>query len=508
MTLNRRTFLAGTTALAANGMLAGPVLPNINLPRVGLGSWITFNVGNDQALLDRSAAVVEAFSQAGGGIIDSSPMYGSAQNTIGYALKKLGYPKNTFAADKVWVGDVDEGPEQIETSRANWTVETFDLLQVHNLVSWRGHLETLFEMKEAGKLKHVGITTSHGRRHGELEEIMASQPLDFVQLTYNIADREAEQRLLPLAQQRGMRVIVNRPFRRGALTKRLQGAALPSYAAELGAQSWAELLLKFVLSHPSAPYPIPATTSVEHVRQNKRAETGPMPDAALRERIATGRTCRHLSLSMETWLTYGLQDFVLFSPEVYFGLFRRANEAAWPFLLLFPVAGVFITRTVYAGRLQHIGGALLALAWVSTIFLFLRPYYLPINWAVTYAFYSFAAQVFFVLIAGIGPDKRQKSPIGYGLVTIAIIYPIIALLFGRPLNQTEIFALAPDPTAIFTLGYLLQFRGWQAAFAIPIPILWCAFSAITLYALGEPTALLPAVAAAIAVAAFVKRAVR
>ena len=150
----------------------------------------------------------------------------------------------------------------------------FDLLQVHNLLSWEEHLETLFAMKAAGRLRYVGITTSEGRRHGEFERIMAAQPLDFVQVTYNVLDREVEQRILPLARERGIGVIVNRPFRQGSLIRSLEGQALPGWAAEIGCATWAQFLLKFIVSHPAVTCAIPATTQVAHVRENMAASRG------------------------------------------------------------------------------------------------------------------------------------------------------------------------------------------------------------------------------------------
>lgn len=256
------------------------------LPVVGLGSWITFNVGNDPVARDACAEVVRAFFDAGGRMIDSSPMYGSSQPVIGHALAKLKHPAALFSAEKVWIGDVARGAAQMEASRAFWGVPRFDLMQVHNLLAWREHLPRLFEMKAAGRLRYVGITTSEGRRHAEIEQVMRSQPIDFVQLSYNLFDREAEQRLLPLAQERGIAVIVNRPFREGALLAALRGRRLPGWAAELGCDGWAQAALKFIVSHPAVTCAIPATRQVAHVRQNLGAARGPMPDAALRLRMA------------------------------------------------------------------------------------------------------------------------------------------------------------------------------------------------------------------------------
>lgn len=256
------------------------------IPPVGLGTWITFNVGDDSELRAECAAVMQAFFEMGGRMIDSSPMYGSSQAVVGDGLRKLGHPPTLFAADKVWISSGTRGPSQIEESRRLWDVPRFDLLQVHNLLSWEEHLKTLFLMKTAGQLRYVGITTSEGRRHDLFEEIMRRQPLDFVQLSYNIVDREVEERILPLAADRGMGVIVNRPFQQGVLLRRLSGHPLPSWAADIGASSWAQFVLKFIISHPAVTVAIPATSQVAHVRENMAAMTGPMPDAAMRRRMA------------------------------------------------------------------------------------------------------------------------------------------------------------------------------------------------------------------------------
>jgi diketogulonate reductase-like aldo/keto reductase len=257
------------------------------IPVVGLGTWITFNVGDDPVLRNECTDVMSAFFDAGGRMIDSSPMYGSSQPVIGYGLARLGRRDALFSAEKVWTSAAEDGSAQIEQSRRYWGVPRFDLVQVHNLVAWEAHLPTLFEMKAAGQIRYLGITTSEGRRHDLFEEIMRSQPIDFVQLTYNIVDREAEDRLLPLAADRGIAVIVNRPFRQGALTRRLEGEPLPEWATDIGASTWAQFILKFIVSHPSVTIAIPATTRVDHVRENMAAASGPLPDPAMRERMAT-----------------------------------------------------------------------------------------------------------------------------------------------------------------------------------------------------------------------------
>ena len=274
-------------ALAQTDPLTRPIPSSgERLPVVGLGSWITFNVGDDPELRDECAAVMQAFFAAGGRLIDSSPMYGSSQETIGYGLRKLGRPPSLFSADKVWISSGSRGPEQIEDSRRHWRVPRFDLLQVHNLLAWEEHLPFLLQMKAEGQLRYVGITTSEGRRHDEVQKIMETRPLDFVQITYNILDREVEERILPLAQERRIAILVNRPFQEGALLRSLAGPPLPPWSAEIGASSWAQFILKFIVSHPAVTCVIPATSQVAHVRENMAAGTGSLPDEATRRRMA------------------------------------------------------------------------------------------------------------------------------------------------------------------------------------------------------------------------------
>lgn len=300
LTMKRREFLnlallSGIAAATPYGAMAQEsagtftrIIPSSGkpIPVVGLGSWITFNVGNDPELLDACTSVMDSFFRAGGTMIDSSPMYGSSQDTIGYGLRKLSRGETVFSAEKVWTRNANEGAAQLAQTQDKWGLPGFDLLQVHNLVAWQPHLAALQQMKADGKLNYTGVTTSHGRRHRELERIMSGEPIDFVQLTYNPVDREAESRLLPLAQERGIAVIVNRPFQRGALTSRLAGRPMPAFAPDLQAGSWAQLIIKFIVSHPAVTCVIPATTRPDHVLENIEAARGPLPDADLRERIA------------------------------------------------------------------------------------------------------------------------------------------------------------------------------------------------------------------------------
>ena len=298
---DRRALLRQVLMLGAAGMLPAHAQPPSSvaapltrlipssaqaMPLVGLGSWITFNVGNDRAAREQCADVMQAFFGAGGRLIDSSPMYGSSQEVIGYGLRSRKSLSRVFSADKVWVSPAARGPAQIDTSASRWGVPRFDLLQVHNLLSWQDHLVALFAMKATGQLRYVGISTSEGRRHAEVEQIMRSQPLDFVQVTYSLRDRRAEERILPLAQERGIAVIANRPFEQGDLLRALVRHPLPAWAAELQCSSWAQFALKFAIAHPAVTCAIPATTRVDHVLENLAAATGRLPDAAERARMA------------------------------------------------------------------------------------------------------------------------------------------------------------------------------------------------------------------------------
>ena len=296
--MKRRQFLTATCSgiglLAMGFPLAQTTSPHFKkaipssgemIPAIGMGSWITFNVGSDIVVRQQRVEVLRTFFELGGGMIDSSPMYGSSEEVIGYCLAQLGETPGLFSATKVWTSSGDEGPAEIEISRQLWGVDQFDLLQVHNLLSWEAHLETLFSMKEQGKLRYVGITTSHGRRHAELQKVMRNWPIDFVQATYNIVDREVEERILPLAQERGTAFIANRPYKRGDLIDAVKQYPLPAWAEEIDCDNWAAFLLKFIISHPAVTCAIPATSRVDHMKENMGALQGRMPDAEIRKRM-------------------------------------------------------------------------------------------------------------------------------------------------------------------------------------------------------------------------------
>ncbi|MCQ3828106.1 aldo/keto reductase [Microbulbifer elongatus] len=258
-----------------------------SLPVIGMGTWRTFNVGDDPELLAARTRVLKAFFTQGGGLVDSSPMYGSAADTLGFALKQLGIPKILFSAEKVWSPAGGTTREQVTRLAERWGLKTFDLVQVHNLDDWQEHLAVLRELKASGVIRYLGITTSHGRRHAEFERVMASTEVDFAQLTYNITHRDVEARLLPLAQEKGIAVIANRPYDGGSLIRGLKRREkIPAWAAEeFGCRTWADFLLKFIVSHPALNCAIPATTRVAHMNENMAAGAAPLPDAKMRQKM-------------------------------------------------------------------------------------------------------------------------------------------------------------------------------------------------------------------------------
>ena len=255
------------------------------VPVIGLGTSRTFDAGGDAARRGQLAEVLQAFFDHGGAVIDSSPMYGSAEDVVGQLLKETRNTQALFAATKVWTDGKESGVSQMEQSRRLWGVARFDLMQIHNLRDWRVHIETLKDWKAQRKIRYIGITTSHGRAHAELEQALQQERFDFAQFTYNIEERAVERRLLPLVADRGVATLINRPFGRGGLFHKVRGKALPDWAKEFDCASWAQFFLKFVVSHPAVTCAIPATSKVHHMRDNMAAGFGRLPDAGLRQRM-------------------------------------------------------------------------------------------------------------------------------------------------------------------------------------------------------------------------------
>jgi aryl-alcohol dehydrogenase-like predicted oxidoreductase len=282
--------LAAFTQACLSAAQSDPVKKTIpssgeKLSVIGLGTSRTFDVNPQQAAQSPLLEVMRAFLDNGGQLLDSSPMYGDAEAVSGALLQALGKPSGLFTATKVWTDGKREGIEQMQRSMQRLGVERIDLMQVHNLRDWQVQLETLREWKAQGRVRYIGITTSHGRYHDQLDSILQSQPLDFVQFSYNIGNRDAEQRLLPIAHERGIATLINRPYQRGGLFRLVKGRPLPDWAVEIDCASWGQFFLKFIASHPDVTCIIPATSKLKHMLDHMAAGYGRLPDAALRKRM-------------------------------------------------------------------------------------------------------------------------------------------------------------------------------------------------------------------------------
>jgi len=291
--LPRALKLSGASALAATSLgSAVPVTAGLIqkaipasgelLPVIGMGSARTFDVREKSIKMNPLGEVLRLFFQHGGRLIDSSPMYGRSEAVLGELLAKVPDKSKLFAATKVWIDGKDQGIAQMHQSEQRMKVERFDLIQIHNLRDWRTHLDTLREWKAQQRLRYIGITTSHGRFHSELEQILTREKVDFLQLTYNIGNRDVEARLLPIAKERGIAVIVNRPFQRGSLFSRVKGKPLPEWSGDFQCRSWGQFFLKFAVSHPAVTCAIPATSKPKHMSDNMGAGFGRLPDASER----------------------------------------------------------------------------------------------------------------------------------------------------------------------------------------------------------------------------------
>jgi aryl-alcohol dehydrogenase-like predicted oxidoreductase len=255
------------------------------LPIVGMGTWNTFDVGEQPEERATLLDVLKTFYEAGAKLIDSSPMYGEAERVTGDLVQQLGMRERTFVATKVWTIGRDAGVSQIERSLRLLRVSQLDLLQIHNLVDWRTHVPTLRQLKEAGRLRYTGVTHYAVSAHSELQRVLQSERFDFAQFNYSIATRDAERSLLPFCADNGIGVLINRPFEEGALFTRVRGRPLPGYAKEFDCTSWAQFFLKYILSHPAVTCVIPATSRAAHMRDNLQAAVGRLPDAKLRRRM-------------------------------------------------------------------------------------------------------------------------------------------------------------------------------------------------------------------------------
>ena len=274
-------------ALAADRLLQRPIPKSgETLPAVGLGTWQAFDVAGDAGGTAQARAALKALVDSGGRVIDSSPMYGSAESVSGQLAQELGVQPKLFVATKVWTSGKQAGIRQMENSMRKLRVARLDLMQVHNLVDAATHLATLRDWKKAGRVRYLGVTHYHAGAHRDLEKYITPGDIDFVQVNYSLAEPEADRRLLAAAAESRTAVIVNRPFAEGAMFGRVKGKPLPEWATELGCASWAQFFLKWVLAHPAVTCAIPGTRNPKHVTDNMGAAFGPLPDEAMRKRMA------------------------------------------------------------------------------------------------------------------------------------------------------------------------------------------------------------------------------
>ncbi len=275
-------------SLAENPAMAQRPVPFSGelLPVVGLGTYQSFDIGGGAAEREPVKEVLRLFVQHGGKLIDSSPMYGRSESALGELAAELAVTQKLFMATKVWTSGREAGIRQMEESLRRMQVARMDLMQIHNLQDWQTHLKTLREWKSAGRIRHAGITHYHSGAYAELERLMKMKEFDFVQFNYSIAEREAEERILPLAHDLGIAVIINRPFAQASLFARVKGKDLPAWAAEFDCASWAQFFLKYILAHPAVTCVIPATGKPKHLVDNMMAGIGRLPDAATRTRMA------------------------------------------------------------------------------------------------------------------------------------------------------------------------------------------------------------------------------
>ena len=271
----------------SSGIVSRPIpASGEHLPLIGLGTWQVFDVGNDRAARAPLREVLDAFAKSGGRMIDSSPMYGTSESVVGDLVAELGLAGKLFVATKVWTSGRAAGIQQMETSFKRLRVQTMDLMQIHNLVDVATHTKTLADWKAKGRVRFVGITHYTSSAYAEVEKWLKAGQYDFLQINYSLAERDAAERLLPLARERKVAVIANRPFAEGAMFRRVRGKPVPEWAKEAGMATWAQYFLKWIVSHPAVTCTIPGTGKAEHLADNLAAGSGPLPGEALRTKMA------------------------------------------------------------------------------------------------------------------------------------------------------------------------------------------------------------------------------
>lgn len=272
---------------APAGLITRPIpRSGERLPAVGLGTYDTFDVARDRLAQTELQDVLRRFIALGGKVVDSSPMYGHAEATVGTLATALDAQKSLFLATKVWTSGRTEGIRQMETSAKLLQTKTIDLMQVHNLLDLKTHLPVLRDWKKSGRIRYLGITHYTAGSHAELEKLVRSGDFDFVQFNYSLDEPEAEARLLPACADSGTATLINRPFSQAGLFGKVKGKPLPPWCSEMDCTSWAQFFLKWIISHPAVTCAIPGTRLVRHIEDNMGACTGRLPDAAMRKRMA------------------------------------------------------------------------------------------------------------------------------------------------------------------------------------------------------------------------------
>jgi diketogulonate reductase-like aldo/keto reductase len=259
---------------------------NEELPAIGLGTWQVFDAGNDAAARAPLREVIAGFAKAGGKLIDSSPMYGSAESVAGDLVAELGLREKLFVATKVWTRGREDGIQQMETSFRRLKVKQLDLMQIHNLLDVEIHTKTINDMKATGRIRYTGISHYTSSAYAEVERWLKREKYDFLQINYSLAERDADKKILEICSSQNVAVIANRPFAEGAMFKRVRGKPLPPWAAEIGVASWAQYFLKWIVGHPAVTCAIPGTGKPAHIADNVAAGFGALPDAAMRKRMA------------------------------------------------------------------------------------------------------------------------------------------------------------------------------------------------------------------------------
>jgi diketogulonate reductase-like aldo/keto reductase len=295
--LNRRDLLKRLGLITAGSVLPAftPVFPepmkrkihkgNEEIACVGLGTWQTFDVGEDASEREALRQVLQTLISHGASVVDSSPMYGSSEKVVGDLSTSEKLNEKLFIATKVWTTGVDEGIQQMENSFKVLRRKTIDLMQIHNLVDYKTHLKTLRKWKESGKIRYIGLTHYSDSAHSTLESIMKQEPIDFIQINYSLRDRNAEKSLLPTAHDKQVAVLINRPFEEGALFDLVKGKPLPPWATEFNCQSWGQFFLKFILANPAVTCVIPGTSKSKHLADNLMAGEGKLPDQKHRKQM-------------------------------------------------------------------------------------------------------------------------------------------------------------------------------------------------------------------------------